>query len=450
MPDAKLRDSEDTRHAAGVHVDRAVFERSPGAAEAHARQSCCRGARAMSPLFMDTGCELNSPGSVSAEESNTAGWEREDGGEHTGRRGRIKQERNKNAARKSRRKQTERADELHEELQCLERSNLAIKKEIAALKKDLHFYTAALERHEPSCRLKDSTASSSTSRLSVSSSAAPPRDRPGASRSAFPAAPSLSTSLTSSLGLQPGDCLKSTHFSSLTPLATTSADLPRGSSADLFTSSSSVTAPVSFSAVPTPCSLFSADSPSLIALRPTNVPPVCTGLVSHSAPSRSGAVRGNSSASANAHFSALHPGVLDEFLMTQASFIPVSSNVVPFNSHLVAENAGLDCPVSLPRSLLPPALQDPCPESLSMSYPAPAFALKPTYSQQVTLNRSSLLSMLSVPSPPNVSQTTSGSFDEPVPQPPPSPPLLRDPLRDVSLCKLLEGNDWILSGTDHQ
>jgi len=40
--------------------------------------------------------------------------EREEEGEHTGRRGRIKQEKNKNAARKSRRKQTKRADELHE------------------------------------------------------------------------------------------------------------------------------------------------------------------------------------------------------------------------------------------------------------------------------------------------------------------------------------------------
>uniref|UniRef100_A0AAQ4S7S0 Basic leucine zipper ATF-like transcription factor 2 n=1 Tax=Gasterosteus aculeatus aculeatus TaxID=481459 RepID=A0AAQ4S7S0_GASAC len=69
--------------------------------------------------------------------------------------GRIRQENNKTAARKSRRKQTERADELHE---CMERANSAIKKEIAALKKDLHLYTTALERHKPFCCLRDSAS----------------------------------------------------------------------------------------------------------------------------------------------------------------------------------------------------------------------------------------------------------------------------------------------------
>lgn len=292
------------------------------------------------------------------------------------------------------------------------------------MKKDLHSYTAALERHKPSCCLKGSAASSS-------SSAGPSGDPPGASRSAFPAPPSLSTSLTPSLGLQPRDCVQSARFSPLTPPAATTSALPHGSSAGLFTSSSSVTAPdsVSSSAAPAPRSPLSADSPSLIALRPTNVPPVCTGLVSHSAVSRSG-----------------HPSVLDDFLMTQASFLAASSNAVPFNSQLAAENAGQDCPVSLTCSLSPPTLRDPSPKSLSMSCPAPAFASKPSYSQQVALSRPSLLSMLGVPSPLNVSQTTSSSFDEPVPQPPPS---LGDPSRDLSLCELLECNEWILSGTSH-
>lgn len=81
--------SEDSRPAAGEHIDGAVFERSPGAAEARslmrplhtshgrglARVSASLQQRrpAMSPLFMDTGCDLNSPSSVSAEGSNTAG-----------------------------------------------------------------------------------------------------------------------------------------------------------------------------------------------------------------------------------------------------------------------------------------------------------------------------------------------------------------------------------------
>ncbi|TNN85235.1 Basic leucine zipper transcriptional factor ATF-like 3 [Liparis tanakae] len=440
--------SEDSRPSAGEHIVGAVFERSPGAEEARslmrplhtshgrglARVSASLQQRrpAMSPLFMDTGCELNSPSSVSAEGSNTAESEREEEGEPTGRRGRIKQEKNKNAARKSRRKQTKRADELHEfcyygldfkeaesELQGLERFNSAIKKEIAALKKDLDSYTAALERHEPSCCLRGSAAASS-------SSAGPSRDAPGASLAASPAGPSLSTSLTPKLGLQPS--VQSARFSPVTPPAATTSASPHGSSAGPFASSSSVTAPdsVSFSAAPTPRSPFGAD---FIALRPTHVPPVCTGLVSHSAVSRSG-----------------HPSVLDDFLMTQASFLAASSNAVPFNSQSAAENAGQDRPVSLACSLSPPALHDPSPKSLSMSCPAPVFASKPSCSEQVALSHSSLLSMLGVPSPLNASQTTSSSFDEPVPQPPPS---LGDPSRDLSLSELLDRNEWILSGTSH-
>ncbi|XP_068569624.1 basic leucine zipper transcriptional factor ATF-like 2 [Cebidichthys violaceus] len=429
----------------------------------------------MSPLFMDTGYELNSPGSVSAEGSNTAGSEREEGGQQMRGRGRVRQEKNRNAARKSRRKQTERADELHEELQCLERSNSEIKKEIAALKNDLQLYTTALEHHEPFCCLKDS-ASSSTTRPSVSSSlgcrtnSSPPGVPPQASRSAFAAAPSLSASLTSGLGLQTRDCVESARLSSLTPTppTTTTLDLPHGLSAELFTSSSSATAPdsLSFSAVPTPHSLFSGDPSSLITPRPTNVPPVCTSLVSRSAPSRSGGVHESSSTSANAHFSPLRPAALDEFLMTQATFLPASSDVVTLNSPLASENVGLGCPMnvsqlrpgqfsrnsvnsSLPCSFLQTTLLDPSPQSLSMSPPASAFAFKPSYSQQVTLNCAPLLSMLTVPSP-LVSQTTSSRFDEPVPQPPPSLLLFGDTSRDLSLSELLEGNDWILSGTSHQ
>ncbi|KAK9524610.1 hypothetical protein VZT92_016988 [Zoarces viviparus] len=435
----------------------------------------------MSPLFMAT-YELNSPGSLSEEGSNTAGSEREEGAEQLRGRGRVRQDKNRNAARKSRRKQTERADELHEELQCLERSNSAIKKEIAALKKDLHLYTSALERHQPSCCLKDS-ASSSTTRPSASSSAgcrtnsSPPGVPPQASRCAVAAAPSPSTSLTSGLAFQTRDCVESARLSSLTraPPTTTTLDLPHGSSAELFTSSSSATAPasVSFCAVPTPRSLFGRDAPSLITPRPTNVPPLCTSLVSHSpashqprfTPSRSGAVHGSSSTSASAHFSPLRPAALDEFLMTQATFLPASSNVATLNAPLAAGNVGLGCPMnvsqlrparfstnsvnsSLPSCLLPTTLLDPSPQSLSMS--PPAFAFKPRYSQQVTLNCPSLLSMLTVPSPLNVSQTTSSSFGEPVPQPPPSLPLFGDTSRDLSLSELLEGNDWILSGTSHQ
>ncbi|XP_027133578.1 basic leucine zipper transcriptional factor ATF-like 3 isoform X2 [Larimichthys crocea] len=78
----------------------------------------------MSPLFMDTGYEPNSPSSLSAEEShsNTAGSEREGEGQQTEKRGTKRQEKNRDAARKSRKKQTERADELHEKHRCQKNS----------------------------------------------------------------------------------------------------------------------------------------------------------------------------------------------------------------------------------------------------------------------------------------------------------------------------------------
>ncbi|XP_077400888.1 uncharacterized protein batf2 [Vanacampus margaritifer] len=64
---------------------------------------------------------------------------------------------NRDAARKSRKKNTERADELHQELLSLEASNSALEKEIAALKKEVRRYTAALERHRPFCVLRRSS-----------------------------------------------------------------------------------------------------------------------------------------------------------------------------------------------------------------------------------------------------------------------------------------------------
>ncbi|XP_051992236.1 basic leucine zipper transcriptional factor ATF-like [Xyrauchen texanus] len=62
-----------------------------------------------------------------------------------------RREKNKDAARKTRRKQTEKADILHEELQTLEQSNAAYVKEIDELRKELQIYTTALEQHEPHC-----------------------------------------------------------------------------------------------------------------------------------------------------------------------------------------------------------------------------------------------------------------------------------------------------------
>lgn len=431
----------------------------------------------MSPLFMDTG--YSSPVTVSDEGSNSAVLERGEG-QQMGDKGRKRQEKNRDAARKSRRKQTERADELHEELQSLEQSNSALKKEIAALKKDLHLYTTALEHHKPFCCLKPSASSSSpTTCSSVSPSAdcqagpSPPGVSPRASSSTLAPAPSLSTSLTSILGIQTRDCVESTHLSSSTPPTTLTLASPISSSAELFTSSSSVTSSYSgsFSTVPAPHSLFS-ESP--ITSRPANVRPVCTSLVSNPVPSSSlitaahlqsgqGPIHESSSMSATSSFSPLH-----SFLMKQESFLTASSNVVPPYSHSAVQDGGLvahGCSMNVPQlnpsqfrrnlisssgSLLPPALQDPPLQPPLAPSPTSAFALKPRSSQQVTVNPASLLSLLTVPSPLNVPQTTSSRYDGPLSQPQLPLPTLEEPSRDLSLSELLEVNDWILSGTNYE
>uniref|UniRef100_A0A3B3QVE1 Basic leucine zipper ATF-like transcription factor 2 n=1 Tax=Paramormyrops kingsleyae TaxID=1676925 RepID=A0A3B3QVE1_9TELE len=63
-----------------------------------------------------------------------------------------RRENNRAAAQRSRKKQTERADELHK-LQSLEHSNAAYEKEIASLRQEIEKYAAALQQHEPHCSL---------------------------------------------------------------------------------------------------------------------------------------------------------------------------------------------------------------------------------------------------------------------------------------------------------
>lgn len=332
------------------------------------------------------------------------------------------------------------------------------------MKRDVNFYTTALERHKPFCCLQDATSSSnSTTHLSVGRPAdcqagsSPPGAPPQASASTQATAPSLSTSFTSSLGLQSLDCVESTHPSSSTPAPTTTTLASSTcSSYELF---SSITAPYSgsFSTVLAPHSLFSDNPPPLITSQPTNVTPVrARSLTTAAAPqSKQGAHHD--------HFSTLHSDALDAFLMKQAS-----SNVPPSHSHLVAENTSLVaqcCPVNvpqlqpahfrgnlinsnLPRFFLPSTLQEPAHQSLSVSpqgnpepSPAAAFASKPSYGRHVTASR---LSLLTVPSPLSVPPTTSSSFDGCHAQPQTSLSLLGDTSRDLSFSELLEVNDWIL------
>ncbi|XP_035005604.1 protein c-Fos [Hippoglossus stenolepis] len=411
----------------------------------------------MSPSLMDTRDGPNSPCSLSAEESNsnTAGSEREGDGQQVGHTGGKRREKNRNAARKTRRKQTERADELHEELQHLEQSNSSLQNEIAGLQKNLQRYTKALARHEPYCCLR---ASASTSRKHVSASHSggcqstsgpPPRFAPQAPSSILATPPLVS----SSLGLQ-------AHLSSSASPQTFS--LSSRLSAKLVLPSYSGPATLPYS-VPDRHSLFRKEPPNTTS--PTGVTPLCTSLLSTSITSsiltaaaqpQSGRdiIHGTSSVPANACFP-LNSGTLDAFLIKQTS-------VVPPYQHLAVETGGpvfQACPMNVPQlplgqhsgnpngssPLLPPTLQDPAVQSPQANLELPFAAASFGYRQQ-TPNQESLLSLLTIPSPLN----SSSSSDALVCQPPPSQPLPGDPSSDLSLSELLEIDDWILSGTSDQ
>ncbi|KAM4617971.1 basic leucine zipper transcriptional factor ATF-like 2 [Discoglossus pictus] len=64
-----------------------------------------------------------------------------------------KRERNREAALKSRKKHTQKADALHQEFERLEKDNSALKKEIQSLLLQKKHLTQALEEHEPTCFL---------------------------------------------------------------------------------------------------------------------------------------------------------------------------------------------------------------------------------------------------------------------------------------------------------
>lgn len=346
-----------------------------------------------------------------------------------------------------------------QELQRLERSNSALQKDIAALKKDLLLYTTALERHKPHCRLRASTSqcsspdgnslSSSVGCQNRSGSAGVPPPRPNS----LLAASSFSTSSNGSSRRQTPDGVEKTYLS---PSTTSS-----GSPADLFISSSSD--PVTVSSVflptlPAAHSLF-VDEPAVVST-PPNVTSVSTSLVSIPRGPDAAAhplsvqdiIHKNSPLSADSCFS----DTLDEFLTKETSFIPAPCNVGPPYCHVATLGHGCDSianpfnnnpnnsnPLS---SFLPLTLQDSAVQSYSVSPQTDfhAFPLKPSSCQQARPNPAPLLSLLTVPNPPNVPQT-SNSFA----QSPPSLPLLLDTSRDLSLSELLEVNDWILSGTSN-
>ncbi|XP_062857269.1 basic leucine zipper transcriptional factor ATF-like 3 [Trichomycterus rosablanca] len=62
-----------------------------------------------------------------------------------------RREKNRVAAQKSRKRQTHRADELHEAYECLEQQNSLLKKEVQLLLEEQRSLAEALKSHEPLC-----------------------------------------------------------------------------------------------------------------------------------------------------------------------------------------------------------------------------------------------------------------------------------------------------------
>ncbi|XP_063092809.1 basic leucine zipper transcriptional factor ATF-like 3 isoform X3 [Cavia porcellus] len=64
-----------------------------------------------------------------------------------------RREKNRVAAQRSRKKQTQKADKLHEEYECLEQENALLRREIAKLNEELQQLSLALKEHEKMCPL---------------------------------------------------------------------------------------------------------------------------------------------------------------------------------------------------------------------------------------------------------------------------------------------------------
>ncbi|KAM4612013.1 uncharacterized protein ACJ7VT_012618 [Polymixia lowei] len=433
----------------------------------------------MSPLFMDT--ESNSPGFVSDEETHSSTTGSEKGGKKRQNGGKRK-EKNRDAARKSRKKQTERADELHEELQCLERSNSALEKEIAALRRDLHLYTTALERHQPLCHLRASSFNQLTPM----------------SASSLPAAARVS------VALQGHSCPASTPVQTSRSIPQTNVVPSAGPSHQpgLFPSSKpSPHPPISSSStVLTPQSLLGKRPRLLTPSTPTNAPltPINTSLVSNLQPcipltttALPNFAQGTSCVTSPGSAKALLPHTDPAVLSCTSQAVPsiphsglvnlrVAKQVPnakgplvlsgPFSAHLTtqgAENAdqlAQGFPMNTPQlhpvngtlnhSSSPHALLSSSSQDSPQVSPAHVFAIKSSVSQQNTANPAPLLSLLTVPSPLYTPHTTSSHFSGLVPRPSlpglpfsqalPSQPPLGDLSRELSLSEFLDRNDWLL------
>uniref|UniRef100_A0A3B5KY26 Basic leucine zipper transcription factor, ATF-like 3 n=1 Tax=Xiphophorus couchianus TaxID=32473 RepID=A0A3B5KY26_9TELE len=62
-----------------------------------------------------------------------------------------RKEKNRVAAQKSRKRQTQRADQLHQACELLEQRNRKLKREVDSLSEEQNFLSEALRAHEPFC-----------------------------------------------------------------------------------------------------------------------------------------------------------------------------------------------------------------------------------------------------------------------------------------------------------
>uniref|UniRef100_A0A3Q4MIW1 Basic leucine zipper transcription factor, ATF-like 3 n=1 Tax=Neolamprologus brichardi TaxID=32507 RepID=A0A3Q4MIW1_NEOBR len=74
-----------------------------------------------------------------------------------------RREKNRVAAQKSRKRQTQRADLLHEACELLEQRNRKLRREVDSLSEEQHLLTEALRAHEPFCPIMHCSFASSTS-----------------------------------------------------------------------------------------------------------------------------------------------------------------------------------------------------------------------------------------------------------------------------------------------
>uniref|UniRef100_A0A3B4Z1M8 Basic leucine zipper ATF-like transcription factor 3 n=1 Tax=Stegastes partitus TaxID=144197 RepID=A0A3B4Z1M8_9TELE len=72
-----------------------------------------------------------------------------------------KREKNRVAAQKSRKRQTQRADVLHEACELLEQRNRKLRREVDSLSEEQHLLTEALRAHEPLCPIMHCSFTSS-------------------------------------------------------------------------------------------------------------------------------------------------------------------------------------------------------------------------------------------------------------------------------------------------